>query len=81
MSTNYSFVPCLFYGPIFLPRLLGKILVVLKTHTSKNMFDRIVNRKSRLGDLEKYDRLINDFNTDFVARFLPFFDYPSSFQL
>lgn len=81
MSTNYNFIPCLFYRPIFLPRLLGKILVVLKTHTSKNMFDRIVNRKSRLGDLEKYDRLINDFNTDFVVRFLPFFDYPSSFQL
>jgi hypothetical protein len=34
------------------------------------MIDRIVNRTSRLGDLERYNRLIDDFNTDFVVRIL-----------
>jgi hypothetical protein len=61
--------------PIFLHSLLGQILAVLKTHASKNVIHRFANRKSRLGNLEKYDRLINDFNTDFVACFLPLFDY------
>jgi hypothetical protein len=58
--------------------LLGTIFTVLNTHASKNKFDRFVNRKSRLANLEKYDRLINDFNTDFVVCFLPifFFNYP-----
>ena len=65
----------------FLHSLLGKTLAVLKTHASKNMLDRIVNRKSRLGNLEKYDRLIDDFNTDFMVCFLLLFDYPGSFQL
>ena len=65
----------------FLHSLLGEILAVLKTQASKNMFDRFVNRASRLGNLEKYDRLINDFNTDFVACFLPLFDYSGSFQI
>jgi hypothetical protein len=81
MSTDCSFIPCLYYYLSFLHSLLGKILAVLKTHTSKNTLDRFVNRKSRLGNLEKYDRLINDFNTDFVACFIPFFDYSGSFQL
>jgi hypothetical protein len=81
MSTCCSFIPCLDYHPPFLHRLLGKIFAVLKTRASKNVFDRIVNRKSRLGDLEKYDRLINDFSTDFVACFLPLIDYPGSFQI
>ena len=68
MHGSFIFV---YYRPPFLRRLLGKILEVLKTHTSKKVFDRIINRTSRLGDLEKYDRLINDFNTDFVACFIP----------
>jgi hypothetical protein len=50
-------------------RLLGNTLAVLKVHTSKNIADRLVNRKSRLSNLEKYDRLINDFNTNFMACF------------
>jgi len=66
------------YHLSFLHSLLGEILAVLKTQASKNMFDRFVNRGSRLGNLERYDRLIN---TDFVACFLPLFDYPNSFQL
>ena len=61
--------------------LLGQTLAVLKAHTSKKNLDQIINRKSRLGKLEKYDRLINDFNTDFVACFLPLLDYPGSFHL
>jgi hypothetical protein len=81
MSTYCGFIPCLYYRTPFLHRLLGKILAVLKTHASKNVFVRIVNRKSRLDDLEKYDRLINDFNTDFMACLLPLFDYLGSFQL
>jgi hypothetical protein len=80
MSMHYNFIPCLYYHPPFPRRLLGNILVVLKTRASKNVFDRIVNRKSRLGDLEKYDRLINDFNTDFVACLLQLLDYSGSFQ-
>ena len=54
----------------FLHSLLRKTLVVLQTYASKGLIDRIVNRASRLGNLEKYDRLINDFNTDFVVCFL-----------
>ena len=81
MSTHYSFIPCLLYRPTFLHRLLGKFFAVLEKHISKHVLDRYLNRKSRLGNLEKYDRLINDFNTDFVACFLPFFDFPGSFQL
>ena len=79
MSTLLSLV--FIYCLSFLHSLLSEILAVLKTQASKNMFDRFVNRASRLGNLEKYDRLINDFNTDFVVCFLPLFDYPGSFQL
>jgi len=74
-------MPCLYYRLPFLRSLLGKILAVLKKHASKSVIDRIVNRTSRLGNLEKYDRLINDFNTDFVASFSPLFNYSRSFQL
>jgi hypothetical protein len=81
MSTDCSFIPRLHYRPSFLHSLLGKTLAVLKTHASTKMLDRFVNRKSRLGNLEKYDRLINDFNTDFVACFLSLFDYLGSFRL
>ena len=79
MSTLLSLV--FIYCLSFLHSLLGEILAVLKTQASKNMFDRFVNRGSRLGNLEKYDRLINDFNTDFVVCFLSLFDYSGSFQL
>ena len=77
MSTDR--IPCVYYRLPFLRSLLSDTLAVLKTHTSKGVFDRIVNRMSRLGNLEKYDRLINDFNTDFVACFPPLFDYACSF--
>ena len=74
-------IPCHLYIAYLLFSLLGKLLAVLKTHASKNRFDRFVNRKSRLDNLGKCDRLVNDFNTDFVVCFLPSFDYSGSFQL
>jgi hypothetical protein len=75
-------IPCLVSTlPTSLHSLLGKLLAVLKTHASKNRFDRFVNRKSRLANLEIYNRLINDFNTDFVVCFFPFLDYPGSLRL
>jgi hypothetical protein len=81
MSTDCSFILCLYYClSSFLHSLLGKTLVELKTHASKNVLDRLVNRRSRLGNLEKYDRLINDFNTDFAACFLLLLYYLASFQ-
>jgi hypothetical protein len=68
-----QFITWIYYFLPSLRSLLGKILAALETHISQNKFDRFVNRKSRLGNLEKYDRLINDFNTDFVVCFLSFF--------
>jgi len=46
---------------------LMKILEVLKRYASKSMMDRIVNRRSGLDDLEKYNRLVDDFNTNFMT--------------
>jgi hypothetical protein len=46
------------------------MLAVLKTHASKNRSDRFVNRKSMVDNLETYDRLIDDFNTDFAVCFI-----------
>lgn len=53
---------------------------MIKRYTSKHLTLRIVNRISRLDDLKKYSRLIDDFNTDFVARFNSLFDRPGSLQ-
>ncbi|KAG6906798.1 hypothetical protein DXG01_012045 [Tephrocybe rancida] len=47
--------------------LLVNILRMLKANTSKGMFDRVINRKSRLSDVEKYNRCIDDYNTDFLT--------------
>ncbi|KAG6914377.1 hypothetical protein DXG01_000678, partial [Tephrocybe rancida] len=47
--------------------LLVDVFRVLKSNTSKGMFDRVVNRKSRLSDVEKYNRRIDDYNTDFLT--------------
>ena len=60
--------------------LLGKILIVLKANTSKNKFDRLINRTSRLNDLQMYDRLIDDFNMDFLVCFHPQLNHSSSSQ-
>ncbi|KAG6917239.1 hypothetical protein DXG01_003271 [Tephrocybe rancida] len=48
-------------------KLLVEVLSVLKANTAKGMFNRVVNRKSRLSDLEKYNRYIDDFNTGFLT--------------
>jgi hypothetical protein len=70
-------MPCLqvYHHLPLLYSLLGRTLAVLKTHASKGVIDQIVSRASRLYNLEKYDRLINDFNTDFVVCFPLLFDY------
>ncbi|KAG6906675.1 hypothetical protein DXG01_012655, partial [Tephrocybe rancida] len=51
-------------------KLLVGVLSVLKANTAKGMFDRVVNRKSRLSDVEKYNRRIDDFNTGFMTDLL-----------
>ena len=61
--------------------LLGKILVVLKANTSKSKIHRLINRTSRLSDLQMYDRLIDDFNMDFLVCFHLQFNCSSSSQL
>ncbi|KAG6844099.1 hypothetical protein H0H87_009799 [Tephrocybe sp. NHM501043] len=50
--------------------ILSGIFCLLQETASKDIFQRIVNRKSRLGDLEKYRRLIDDYNTDFLTDLL-----------
>ncbi|KAG6844166.1 hypothetical protein H0H87_009285 [Tephrocybe sp. NHM501043] len=47
--------------------LLIKILRVLQVGKAKSMFDHVVNRKSRLDDLEKYNRLLEDYNANFLT--------------
>ena len=47
--------------------LLVDVLGVLKANTSKGMFNRIVHRRSGLDELEKYNRLIDDYNTNFLV--------------
>ena len=77
-----QFAPCSYVpiSPSHNCSLLEQILASLRTYTFKNLVDRIINRTSRLGDLERYDRLVNDFNTDFAACFLPTFGVCSSFR-
>ncbi|KAF8235175.1 hypothetical protein L208DRAFT_1543034 [Tricholoma matsutake] len=47
--------------------LLVNILKVLKKHASKSFIDQVINWVSRLDDLNRYNRLIDDFNTDFMV--------------
>ncbi|KAG6914773.1 hypothetical protein DXG01_015434 [Tephrocybe rancida] len=47
-------------------KLLIEVLSVLKANTVKGMFNQVVNRKSRLSDVEKYNCCIDDFNTGFL---------------
>jgi hypothetical protein len=60
---------------------LTEMLAVLQKHTSMNLADRLINRASRLENLHKYNRLIDDFNTDFLACHYLSSDYLGSFQL
>ncbi|KAG6914217.1 hypothetical protein DXG01_001712 [Tephrocybe rancida] len=48
-------------------KLLIEVLSMLQANTSKGKWDRVINRISRLGELEKYNRRIDDFNTDFLT--------------
>ncbi|KAG6914744.1 hypothetical protein DXG01_015655, partial [Tephrocybe rancida] len=48
-------------------KLLVGVLSVLQANTAKGMVDRVVNRKSRLSDVEKYNRRIDDFDIGFIV--------------
>jgi hypothetical protein len=50
-----------------LSSLLGKVVAALETYASKGVIDRFIQRTSRLDELERYNRLIDDFNMDFVV--------------
>ncbi|KAG6844308.1 hypothetical protein H0H87_007878 [Tephrocybe sp. NHM501043] len=47
--------------------ILVEVFRVLQGNASKDIFQRVVNRKSRLGDLKKYNRLVDDYNSDLLT--------------
>ncbi|KAG6847412.1 hypothetical protein H0H93_008270, partial [Arthromyces matolae] len=48
-------------------KLLVDVRDVLKKNAERSLFNRVVNRKSRQTDLEKYNRRVDDYNMDFLT--------------
>ncbi|KAG6855894.1 hypothetical protein H0H87_009605 [Tephrocybe sp. NHM501043] len=51
-------------------KLLSEVWTILQANKSKGLLRRTIDRKSDLSDVEKYDRLVDNYNTDFLTDFL-----------
>ncbi|KAG6848878.1 hypothetical protein H0H93_013227, partial [Arthromyces matolae] len=50
--------------------LLDSVFVLLQASKSKGLLSRTLNRKAMLSDVEKYNRLLDDYNMEFLTDFL-----------